>query len=816
MCGTKVSIIVPMYNVELYIEKTIRSLLQQSHPNVEIILVDDKSTDRTLAKATAYAEKHSNIHLLPHPVNRGVSAARNTGLTYCTGDYITFVDPDDILSKQGVEVMLAKALQQDADLVLGVYKTFNRRRTSLPTMYRQFKSLSSEGQVFPFTNPEIFNYISCCGKLYRRELLSKVTFPEHISYTEDQPFSLYTYLNAKRIVIAASVVYFYRTREIESDSLTQQALIKSTSTLTDIFSSVEVGRKYVRDFFGNENNYVMKQFLNRIVQGSMRYTFEGVLKVNNAELRQNMIQQLIKWVAGLEDFLVYGATSLRNLFVLQGQEYIHYFDSETQRMYLELVRIIRNKMVQYTKLHELKTVETSGILMLILDVLDDFFGEEGEESKPAVCNPRVSYISGGLDYAQVDFDLLDREQLFCYQMSLRKIDDDWVIEDTQQLSQSANVGPVLYKKKPKIILTYREFSGCNTLALYKSVPDHIRQSCNVELVSGKEMTAEYVRKIEESDIVVTTNMEYPFGRYNYDPGKIVLDLWHGFPLKRMFYKDPGYKDKNAVFTYWSKTDYMASYSELYSDIVNQCLRVNPSRFVVTGAPRNDLLFRPDSRRSLLQLLEQEEIGQRFIIFLPTFRTSEQKGEGSMMVNMFGFDDFNIHQLDGFLEKHNFYMLVKSHPIYKRDFEEFAGMTSRVILFPSDKLDDDFMDLYEVLGGTDLLLTDYSSVYFDYLLLDKPIIFLQNDLESYSQERGFLLEPISDWTPGPKVMDQDGLELEILYYLETAEKYRNDRERVRKQVHTYQDNRSSERVWDFIMSLCKQPEAITDETVQMEG
>lgn len=103
----KISIIVPVYNVEKYVEKCIQSLINQSYKNIEIILVDDGSNDRSNKIIDEYAKVDSRI-LTIHQRNKGVSAARNAGLKVATGEYVGFVDPDDYVDYQMYETMLKK------------------------------------------------------------------------------------------------------------------------------------------------------------------------------------------------------------------------------------------------------------------------------------------------------------------------------------------------------------------------------------------------------------------------------------------------------------------------------------------------------------------------------------------------------------------------------------------------------------------------------------------------------------------------------------------------------------------------------------
>ncbi|WP_278276715.1 CDP-glycerol glycerophosphotransferase family protein [Asaccharospora irregularis] len=124
----------------------------------------------------------------------------------------------------------------------------------------------------------------------------------------------------------------------------------------------------------------------------------------------------------------------------------------------------------------------------------------------------------------------------------------------------------------------------------------------------------------------------------------------------------------------------------------------------------------------------------------------------------------------------------------------------LLFISNDDLDKAGLDLYEILNCADLLITDYSSIYGDFLFMNKPIVFINADIEKYREERGISLEPYDFWTAGPKVKAQDVLETEILKSLEEEDYYRQKREELRDVFYKYKDGNSSLRVWDYIDSV----------------
>ena len=118
----KVSIIVPVYGVEQYIERCARSLFEQTYMNIEYVFVNDVTPDKSiiiLNQVTEdYPQRSKDVKIVTHSTNRGVSAARNTGLAAATGDYLLYVDSDDYLCKDAVEQLVNKAEEKNADIVL--------------------------------------------------------------------------------------------------------------------------------------------------------------------------------------------------------------------------------------------------------------------------------------------------------------------------------------------------------------------------------------------------------------------------------------------------------------------------------------------------------------------------------------------------------------------------------------------------------------------------------------------------------------------------------------------------------------------------
>ena len=346
--------------------------------------------------------------------------------------------------------------------------------------------------------------------------------------------------------------------------------------------------------------------------------------------------------------------------------------------------------------------------------------------------------------------------------------------------------------KLKVALLCDNNSGSNTLALYNYLKKTEEFKNKVILIDVKNKNKSYYYDLITSNIIFKThegtNIE----------GKINIQLWHGFPYKtlgseKVIATDTEVKLKRKE---WSKLKTTISYSEIYSDLMNCCY--NNEKFEITGMPRNDLLFDSDGKNNLNNLLKIKN--KKIIMYMPTFRESyygeENGGEHGYLFNS---NDFSAKEFNDYLIKENLIFIYKLHPY---DIKEFKGKFKEY----SNILDlNDYTyekDLYEFINGVDILVTDYSSIYFDYLLLDKPIIFYVPDKDEYVKNRGVLLNPFNFWMVGDKTINLKALIRSIDVNLK-EDKYLEKRNIIKNIVHKYIDNKASFRIYEYLKRVIKE-------------
>lgn len=204
-----ISVIVPVYKVEKYLQKCIDSILNQTYENLEIILVDDGSPDNCPKICDENANRDSRIRVI-HKQNGGLSDARNAGLEIFCGEYLMFVDSDDTLPTNSIEILYDLVEKYDAQLAIGAYmRVFNDETTQ--------KVLTEEESTEQIWSPtqamrDVFqNGCAAWARLYRRDIHTKIRFPVN-EINEDEAIALQIIHQCETIVKTEKVVYYYTCR----------------------------------------------------------------------------------------------------------------------------------------------------------------------------------------------------------------------------------------------------------------------------------------------------------------------------------------------------------------------------------------------------------------------------------------------------------------------------------------------------------------------------------------------------------------------------------------------------------------------------
>lgn len=210
----KISIIIPIYNAEMYLREAIEAVLSQSYKKLEVILVDDGSKDHCFEICKEYEKMDKRVRIVKKE-NGGLSDARNAGLKVATGDFIMFCDADDFFELTACEKMLKEITKQQADFVTAnyIYTYQNGEKWNKPVFpadkYSNFElSIDDHFHSFYVLNSSV------CNKIFRKSFLDElgIEFVKGL-YAEDAIFTTYCFIKAKKVVYLPDVIYNYRQRQ---------------------------------------------------------------------------------------------------------------------------------------------------------------------------------------------------------------------------------------------------------------------------------------------------------------------------------------------------------------------------------------------------------------------------------------------------------------------------------------------------------------------------------------------------------------------------------------------------------------------------
>ena len=322
-----------------------------------------------------------------------------------------------------------------------------------------------------------------------------------------------------------------------------------------------------------------------------------------------------------------------------------------------------------------------------------------------------------------------------------------------------------YNKKYKIVCS------CSDYRFWKDKAPE-----NVKFVGNKTGLWKFLR---------CSYMFYSFGKFPVmpSPKQKVVNLWHGMPLKTI-----GALEKGADFDGKCYFDYTIATSPFFSGIMQRCFEVGEDKVLRTGQPKCDKLFLRDVRE------------KKLILWLPTYRSSSKLGNVNVSIkNETGFPLINTEEqmrdIDSLLGELGYKLLIKPHPM--QDISHGIKGLRNVMLTSQRALERKDMDICDLMKRSRALITDYSSVYFDYLLLDRPVGFTLGDISQYENERGFVVDDPESLMPGEKLRSFEDLRSFIISAAKGEDSFRAERKRINELVNCDQSDGASRRILNAV-------------------
>lgn len=322
---------------------------------------------------------------------------------------------------------------------------------------------------------------------------------------------------------------------------------------------------------------------------------------------------------------------------------------------------------------------------------------------------------------------------------------------------------------------------------------------NNNIVCVLKDSAEAESIIRKAKYLITSSFEFAESK---NKEQVHVSAWHGFPLKLIgFFESASVtSDFSSLKIITTQSDIITCTSKFSQLTIGGMFSVDPRKVRITGFPRNDILFNSDGRKNLEKLTGLNLDGSKLVFYLPTMRQGLKEEGKHFNENIFNYCDYELKALDAFLEDNNAYIFAKLHfadnSYYNRSLFE---LPKRIIFLDTDMLLDKMLTIYHLMNAFDVLITDYSSVYVDFLLLNRPIIFSCPDIEKYKEDRGFIIDDPEFLMPGKKVKNQVELIDSLKSIFEGVDDYRIDRKNKMMLFHSNLDGNSSKRLLEEMIN-----------------
>ncbi len=671
----KVSIIIPVYNTEKYAEECINSVIKQTHKNIEIILINDGSNMVCTTQLDTLKKRDNRIKLYQLPKRRGVGFARNFGVQQATGDYIYFLDSDDYIPPETIELLVGNIGKHQ--IIKGKIKTTDLSSGFTITFRGLFKPKVYTAKRFDLTKNN-----SVLNTLFNREFIvtQNIKFASNLQCFSDLDFLFPAFEKCDCVLYLEEAIYFHRKR---NDPISDPSLSQLSP------------QQRIEDFL-------------------LAYT----------DLKFNLIEEEAHH--GLD----------RNLLNFYRKEIISYFyDNDA--------------------INAIFPVLYKAIILMDKQILDSYDRILKKEIKTIVSGNMHKFknvMKRHHLFRDIRIRLRKDRKLFLYRRIFMKLPlKKKLVFFESFLGKS-------YSDNPKYIYEYIQ----ENYPEYKCVWS-FREKKNIpgNAIQVKRFSLRYFYYLARAKYWIS-NSRLP--KYlEKREGNIYLQTWHGTPLKKLVFDmdeihsaDPKYKEN---FYYQSRRwDFLNSPNEYSSIIFRRAFKYD-KELLEFGYPRNDVLYQKNNREDILDLKRKINLptNKKIILYAPTWRDDDYFAKGKYNFEL----QLNLQKMQERLGD-EYIILLRMHYFIANDidlsaWEGFAFNFSHY---------EDIAELYLV---SDMLITDYSSVFFDYSNLKRPILFYTYDLEKYRDElRGFYLDINKD-LPGPLLMNTD----EVIYSIENIDKISNE-------------------------------------------
>lgn len=361
--------------------------------------------------------------------------------------------------------------------------------------------------------------------------------------------------------------------------------------------------------------------------------------------------------------------------------------------------------------------------------------------------------------------------------------------------------------------------ACNPHALWKYITENtdfetawiVKKSQSFFTLSERGIKCAVYDTIESHEILASADIiianSYTFLNIPKREDQLLVNLWHGSGVKAHDYYDHDLNPRHVIKlkNYFGMVDLMCVHSLDDRFKLSAMLHFDLRKIYVTGQPRLDCVTSSDGKKKLAELFGERISGyERLIFFAPSYRSNMSCHAGKIYSdNIFRLDDFDNTRLNDYLKEHNAAIVYKLHPIEQTAFSgRNFSMNENCFELTDSMLFERDIRYDELLNAFDVMISDYSSIVFDYLLLDRPVVYLLPDFDEYKSKKGFVFSNIDAFMPGEKANSFDSLLSALTNAFEKPREYAEARRNVILNRFDHTDGKSAERCFRQIMEFRK--------------
>ena len=772
VAGMKVSILIPISGRTLYLDDCLDSLKEQAFPEAEIILIDDNADGQLGSIVDSYKDSLNIQVIRPEEGKTGVAAARNAGLDAAKGEYIYFLDSDDYIFENAVEQLVLAADEQGADVAYGKKRSTWYKREIFIATYNAEQVESGEDEEDTAENAQLYaeesgdsraNSVEDADILAQaedeenaREELSEEELARRKDARKRRAYRFM--ISSKKGITNISVLNILIRRSLIEEAhirfAEQFKYFADLSFLIQVLSRAEVyarvmRAKYIKRKHNDPINFPsISQTKDpfRFEEYVEAYEYARGLIPEGCDLKERLDRQVINYYARTFAPRIRRAKddSWREERFLVMHRLACQMDKETIR-----------KLKGYKK--RLMKALIKGDVKRSLRIVNTHLGYK--KLKKILSNKRA--------FARF---------LYIHRFLKMPMKENWVICES--------FFGRYYSDSPKALYEY----------MSRTYPGRFRF---IWVINDKKTKIPYPHtKVKR----YTIRYAYYLARCKYNifnvrqpmyvrkrQGNVFLETWHGTPLKKLVFDQdevcgasPLYKEQ--VYRQSRVWDYLISPNHFSTEIFKSCFMFNKT-ILETGYPRNDILH--CENRDELEAMFRRRLGipegKKTILYAPTWRDDEFYGKGEYKFAL----KLDLQRMKERLGE-GYVVLLRTHYFIADaiDVSEYGGFVMNFCRY------NDISELYLV---SDILITDYSSVFFDYAGLRRPMIFYTYDLDKYRDIlRGFYMS-IEDEVPGPLAFTTDEVIDAILNIDRITKQYKEKYDAFYEKFCSLEDGHASEKV-----------------------